>query len=167
MRTTKTRPTGPAARPTWVRAGRGARAIAELDLTAGTLGARPIAAVLTRGTARDTGTGGGVALLTLAGSTGSGQTSRATHVGIGTTTAVQTGRTAATTGSTTVAGTVITGISRTTNGRGGSSAATGVAQPLAVSGITNTLVGRRGISAKDGITELGTGTVAGEHETRK
>jgi len=122
---------------------------------------------LARGTAGDAGAGGGVALLTLAGSAGSGQAGRATHVGIGTTTAVQTGRTAATTGSTTVAGTVITGISRTTNGRGGSSAATGVAQPLAVSGITNTLVGRRGISAKDGITELGTGTVAGEHETRK
>src|SRR5690348_5370479 len=50
MRTTKTRPTGPAARPTWVRAGRGARAIAELDLTAGTIGARPIAAVLAGGT---------------------------------------------------------------------------------------------------------------------
>ena len=36
MRTTKTRPTGPAARPTWVRAGRGARAIAEADLAGAT-----------------------------------------------------------------------------------------------------------------------------------
>ena len=99
--------------------------------------------------------------------TGSGQAGRATHVGIGTTTAVQTGRAAATTGSTTIAGTVATARSRTTDRRGGHPTAgtlraTGVAEPRVVGGIGAALLVGWRIVAKDGRAPLGTGHILGE-----
>jgi len=66
----------------------------------------------------------------------------------------------------TIAGAEAIAISGTTD-RGGSCAPTLVTQPLAMGAITTTLVGRWGIGSKDGIAEVGTGTVTGKSETRK
>ncbi len=66
-----------------------------------------------------------------------------------------------------VAGAEATAISGATNGRSRRATTTGVAQPLTMRRIADTLARSRGIRAKDGIAEVGTGTVAGKSKTRK